>query len=141
MIEELLEAGASLHNLIRSEGVALDPLQHVSANCGGGALIRLIIQHEYTMNDASYELYGGRDDWAASEDEADLPEDRAAFIRYPTWHPLELAVRADAVSAAEALLSYDNSGHLDIARAQKGAKSKGMRQLLWSYMQRAIARG
>ncbi|KAL3490313.1 hypothetical protein BJX62DRAFT_238293 [Aspergillus germanicus] len=141
LIEELLEAGASLHTRIESARVALDPLQHLSANGGDGALIRFDIRHGYTMNDASYELYGGRDDWAANADEVDLPEDQAAFIRTPTWHPLELAVRADAVSAAEGLLSYDSSRLLDIARAHKGAKSEEMRQLLWSYMQHAIARG
>ncbi|KAL2839109.1 hypothetical protein BJY01DRAFT_250650 [Aspergillus pseudoustus] len=137
---ELLEAGANPSTWIEWWGMQLDPMQHVAKNDGDGSIIHLLV--EYTVRDPVYEKYGGRDDWLDNEDEeASESGTEPGALRFPDWHPLELAVDSDSVSAAEALLGYDNIRLLDIARAHKEAQSDDMRQLLQSYMKRAIARG
>ncbi|KAL2798651.1 hypothetical protein BJX66DRAFT_334014 [Aspergillus keveii] len=135
--QELLQGGASVFFTYHD----LDGLQQVSYAGGDGALIRLLVQYGLAIDDTRYELYGGRDDWAGNYDEeTHRAEDNAPPGWWLTWHPLEIAIFQDAVSAAEAILSYDNSRLVDIARGYKEASSKKMKQLLESYMQRAIAR-
>ncbi|CEL06867.1 hypothetical protein ASPCAL10038 [Aspergillus calidoustus] len=133
IVQELLEGGASVFFTYNY----LDGLQDVSNAGGDGALIRLLVQYGLAIDDTRYKMYGGRDDWAGKDGEEADPANAGWSLN---WHPLEMAICQDAVSAAEAILSYDKTRLVDIARAYKEARSKKMRQLLESYMQRAIAR-
>ncbi|KAJ0413839.1 hypothetical protein BJY00DRAFT_319402 [Aspergillus carlsbadensis] len=133
---ELLEAGASPMFHVD----LYDALQHVSRIGGDGAMIYLLARYGLGMDDRHYARYSERNDWAGNaSEEYDPMDDDIYYMWCATRHPLEIAVEVDAVSAAEALLSYDNFLLLDIARAYKEAMSDEMRVLLLRYMHRAFA--